>query len=200
MARFRHHRFRTLEREREVKTPSFTRTLAAPLASNRLARQEREEYVRYPELNKNWDNSPSWVVKDRAAIGPKAWLIDAALAKFGERDFADPEKRKAYRALRARQEGLRKVQPSGADMRSYHPDKGTDERGFAQTVYGGVAKIGALIDRGHRQSWLPGFHAASSVIPCIQRTIRREVMFALGHGGKGFHTKKRRTPNSEIPC
>lgn len=170
---------------------------AASLERDRLQRVRDEALF---QVRKKTVNLSRTIVKDREEFGPKAGLIAAALAKFSESDFADPEKRKAYRALRARQEGLRKVKASAGDLRNYHPEKGTDEHGFAQTIYGGVARIGAVHARGPHVGWLPNFHVPTSVMPCIQRAIRREVMFALGFGGKGYKTKKRRTANSGVPC
>lgn len=39
-----------------------------------------------------------------------------------------------------------------------------------------------------------------SAFPCIQRAVRREVIFARGHGGKGHRGKRRFNPLSAIGC
>lgn len=44
------------------------------------------------------------------------------------------------------------------------------------------------------------FKHVTKAIPCVIRTVRREVMFAKRHAGKGYKVRKRRTWMSEIPC
>lgn len=137
------------------------------------------------------------LVKARLIDGPKAASMAAALGKkhpshFTERDFGNPLLRKAYRELRARQEGYRKVSPIGVDNRQHNPTgKG------AWTRSGAPARFTRVLNA---QSWLPTFKRPHLVIPCVQRHVRRQVMFALGFGGRGYHTKKRRNVNSGVPC
>lgn len=149
------------------------------------------------QARKKTVNLSRMIVNDREANGRKAASIAAALAQFSERDFADPAKRVAYRALRARQEGLRNVQAAAVDKRQYNP---TGQDGLVSTIYGTLARMGAVHARGPNVGWLPNVHIPTSVVPCIQRAVRREVMFALGLAGRGYHKKKRRTESSGVPC
>lgn len=149
------------------------------------------------------------IVNDGKISRQKAASIAAA---FAERDFADPHKRAAYRALRKfslghtrshnelmaeltkikAREGQQKSTPSGGN-KSYFNPTGKD---FAATTSGTVARIGRAI----RTSFMPSFRMPTTVIPCIQRHAQREVMFAKGHAGRGYHTKKRRNWSSGVPC
>lgn len=137
---------------------------------------------------------PAWKVdEDRSLVGPKeSMTLSARLAMFKESDFADPAKRLEYRRLRAAQEQQR-AKPAGADRRQYTPYPTVD---FASTVFGTAARFGAVLGR-HA---LPRFRFASAVIPCIERLVRREVLFAKGKGGRGYHTRKRRSWSSGVPC
>lgn len=44
------------------------------------------------------------------------------------------------------------------------------------------------------------FRSPTLVVPCLDRMVRKEVMFAKGHAGKGHRTRKRRGPLSSIGC
>lgn len=46
----------------------------------------------------------------------------------------------------------------------------------------------------------PQYRSAGIVVPCIQRAVRRQVMFALGHGGRGHRVRHRFGPQSMIGC
>lgn len=82
------------------------------------------------------------------------------------------------------------MSPVGGDKRRYNPT-GKD---FASTVHGYRATFRPL------DSWLPAFANPTQVVPCIQRKMRREVMFAKDKAGRGYHAKKRRTWSSGVPC
>jgi hypothetical protein len=111
------------------------------------------------------------------------------------------------RALSARltREGFEKAKAAAADKRQFNP-QGKD---FASTVHGTQAAFGYL-SRGlgirrdplgaHRLASLPSFLNPTSLVPCIQRQERREVLFAKGKGGRGYKGKKRRTFVSGIIC
>lgn len=45
-----------------------------------------------------------------------------------------------------------------------------------------------------------GFTRPSSVVLCHRRSVRQQVMHALGHAGRGGQAKPRYTPNSLIRC
>lgn len=162
----------------------------AALAEN-LRLQER--YDRLSLDVKNTANAGRRLNQARQQFGPKADLMAAALASFSEKDFADPANRIAYRKLRAQQAGRQQSKPSGADKRQFNPT-GYD---FASTLYGGFATIGKRLTL---KSALPRFHMSYSVIPCIERHVRREVMFAKKKAGRGYRTPKRRTWASGVPC
>lgn len=137
-------------------------------------------------------------VNDTTMSGHKAALIAAALNNFREKDFANPRMRVAYRELRRRQEALRakrskegSAKVSGADKRFYNPTG----KSLAARTSGVVA---GFVMPSH--AWQQVFKNPGSVIPCIQRSIRRQVMFAKGHGGRGYRVKHRRTWSSGVPC
>lgn len=156
------------------------RQFAQAAALSRVQLKEREQFVPKWKL----DEEPSRKV-------PKAVSITAALSRFKESDFADPARREQYKQLRRLQEQQR-AKPSGGDRRRYSP-YGND---YASTISGTVARVGATLGR----HLLPRFRFSYAVIPCIQRAVRREVMFANGKGGRGYKVPHRRSPLSGIPC
>lgn len=173
-----------LERERRfADLPNFPEKLAE--ARSRVVKKEPLGLTRE-------------IVNEPVSRVQKAASIAAALSRFKESDFADPEKRTRYRKLRAAQGGQQKVEPSGSDKRRFNPT-GKD---FASTIYGTAARLsGRLRDSADTSSsWVQVFANPGSVIPCIQRKARREVMFALGFGGRGYKKPKRRTWSSGVPC
>lgn len=138
------------------------------------------------------------------------------LAAFTERDFADPQKRKAYRDLRNIELGTARghgphdrhakpmdetlkaggspknvSSPSGANKKYYDPT-GKD---YAVTTSGNLARAKGWA----MHHFVPGYHLASKVLPCIQTKERREVMFANKDAGKGYKVKHRNKPG-RIPC
>lgn len=141
------------------------------------------------------------ILNDDNKYRQKAASIAAALATFTERDFSDPQKRADYRDLRNAQlahenaklsgGGRRKVNPTGVDQRSFNPSGP-----HPSTVTGTAARFATRLYSG----FAPGFHMATHVVPCIQRHAQREVMFAKGYAGRGYHTRKRRTYSSGVPC
>lgn len=182
-------KYRKFYKEPERYAPDIAR-------ERRLAsRLERErQQVEALSLAQRERFKPAWKVdEDRSLVGPKDNMrLSAALAMFQESDFVDPAKRKEYRRLRAIQEQQR-AKPAGADRRQYTPYPTVD---FASTVFGTAARFGAVVGR-HA---VPKFRMAYAVIPCIERLVRREVLFAKGKGGKGYHTRKRRSWASGVPC
>lgn len=92
--------------------------------------------------------------------------------------------------LRRSQSAMRQ-QASAADRRFYNP------AGILynpRNIFGSEARtfVGA---RGRRK-----FVNKSSAVPCIDRAIRKEVMFAFGHAGKGHRVPHRFNPMSLIGC
>lgn len=133
-------------------------------------------------------------------VGPQAASIAAALSRFKESDFADPVKREAYRKLRGLQEAVKyrqdqeRAKPSGGDTRRFSPSP------YPSTIYGTGARYGLSGRLTPSSSWLPVFHLPWSVVPCIQRAVRREVMFAKGKAGRGYKVRHRWSEFSGIPC
>lgn len=173
-----------------------------------LEREPRFQAVpNFTEVRKQIQASRSQVktkniVNDDIQRRQKAASIAAALRSYSEEDFSDPKKREAYRDLRRQQEavrfeiqsggGRRKVNPTGLDLRSFNPTG----KETASTRSGTAARLrSALLN-----TMIPGFKLARQVQPCIQRHAQREVMFAKKYAGKGYHTKKRRTWATGIPC
>lgn len=142
------------------------------------------------------------IVNDDKTSRQKAASIAAALSIFQESDFVDPAKRARYRDLRRAQEALRyeiksgggrrKVNPTGYDQRSFNPTG----KETASTRSGTAARIASAL----KATFVPSFKMPTTVIPCLQRHAQREVMFAKGHAGRGYKTKKRRNWASGVPC
>lgn len=182
-----------LEREqRFMQVPNFPEKIQA-------ARSQAQK-ERVNTLAKAIVNEPQIRVQKAASIA-------AALNRFTERDFANPKARADYRKLRAAQEALRaaaqlsekgrrlqNVPPSGGNKSYFNPTG----KEFASTIYGTAARLGVRLNMF--EDWVPVFKGINSVLPCIQRTSRREVMFAKGYAGRGYHTRKRRTWSSGVPC
>jgi len=186
MPEFRYRRF--VNRERGA-----NRTSRASFDDNEASPDVEEELQRSPGNFESFKRSPSWAVKDRENNGPKAASIAAALETFTERDFADPSKRKLYRALRNAQEASRQnIKSSATDRRFFNP-VGHD---WPYTVSGTAGRLSGFASPDGRAL----FKSAVHLIPCVQRAVRRSVLFAKGKGGKGYHTKKRRNSNSGVPC
>lgn len=139
-------------------------------------------------------------VNDQKAFGHKAALIAAALSNFSEKDFGDPRKRAAYRALRLQQEALRASRSKGGRQKANVP--GGDKRFYNPTGKSFAARVSGVVASMYTPSyaWQQVFKNPGSVIPCIQREVRRQVMFAKGHGGRGYRVKHRRTWSSGVPC
>lgn len=142
---------------------------------------------------------------DRQTSGQKVALkatalldIQRRLGSFREADFANPQARAAYRYLRAQQElyerqrSEQKVQPAAGNKSYYNPTG----RDYAASKYGGMARLSGWLVSG----FMPRFKNPASVLPCVERLVRREVLFANKKAGKGYHTRKRRTWSSGIPC
>lgn len=56
-------------------------------------------------------------------------------------------------------------------------------------------------DRSYRPvPWLIGFRNPSRVLVCVRRKQRREVLFALGQGGKNGQSSHRLSEYSDIHC
>lgn len=93
-------------------------------------------------------------------------------------------------------QGWQKAQAAAADKRQYNPT-GKD---YASTIYGTYVRA-----RGFAEGrlMLEGAHAVGlplSLVPCVQRLTRREVLFAKKQAGKGHRTPHKKTYNSGVPC
>lgn len=145
------------------------------------------------------------------------------LAAFEERDFVDPERRSAYRALRAIELGspqahaiadrhVRSFGPipeAGVSQRKIQPE--TEVSGSNKKRFDPTAKLGpyavstsGVLARARVAGYLknrlvPGYNLASKIVPCIDMHVRREVMFARQKAGKGYKVKHRYNPN-RVPC
>lgn len=186
----------------------YTPSIARARRLNALLEQDRRfaDLPNFTNVKSALSEAPKVKVitkknNDLTAAGHKAALIAAALSKYTEKDFSDPVKRQRYRQLRQAQEAIRsggqnrggqkKVSVPGGDKRQYNPTG----KSFAARTNGVIASI-----INSPVNWVRVFANPTSVIPCIQRNVRREVMFAKGRAGKGYRTKKRRTWQSGVPC
>jgi len=142
----------------------------------------------------------SLAVKDRNTDGPKAALTAAALpeikrrlASFGERDFADASSRNEYRRLRQAQFTLEASRQNVVSQTKVSKPPRID---WPLTKYGTAARYSGFTSVAGR----PLFRGRQLLDPCIERYVRKQVLFAIGKGGKGFRTPHRRNSNSWIPC
>lgn len=86
---------------------------------------------------------------------------------------------------------------SAADRRFYHP-----EWPYAPPVtsYGTPARFGVAALSLHQQFRdAMKFYKSLSVVPCVQRAARREVLFATGQHG-AHHSKRKKGPFSNMRC
>lgn len=81
-------------------------------------------------------------------------------------------------------------QAIAADRRFFQFDDSFNPR----NIFGNIAKTS--LDAVSRRQ----FSSPLLTVPCIQRAIRKEVMFAKGHGGKGHKGTRRYNPMSAIGC
>jgi len=99
-------------------------------------------------------------------------------------------------ALQQRAASERRVRLAGkataGDRRLYNPDKFQ----YPKTVFGTQAHTIPSLRQVTRRM----FRHPTLAIPCVQRAIRREVMFAKGHGGKGHKSRHRFNALSLIGC
>lgn len=176
-----------LERERRFQElPNFR------FVQSRLEREAALSRVAKNILNEN----PDRVVKGSKRQSPKAASIAAALSQFTEKDFSDPAKRKQYRLLRQAQSDRKNVPSNTSDKRRFDPT-GKD---YAKTIAGTSALVSSVVNPLRPSSWTQQFVNPMQTIPCVQRLVRREVMFAKKSAGHGYRTPKRRTWASGIPC
>lgn len=152
------------------------------------------------QVDKKSLNESRRLVKGREAR-PKADLRSAAIAglakykKLTADEFArlTALEKKKYRSLRSRASG-QNLDISGADKRRYDPT-GKD---YAVHRSGRIADY--VTAPVMSSSWVQVFKNPGSVVPCIQRHQRQEVMFALGYAGRGYRVKHRRTWKTGVPC
>lgn len=88
---------------------------------------------------------------------------------------------------------------SFGDRRTFFPDV------YRPADYSGLRLNRSLVVKpqgGAKRSYLHGlrFFNPQYVYLCARRKIRREVLFALGKGGKGSRAPKRRNEHSEVSC
>lgn len=182
-----------LERERRFsEVANFQTTLQRIQSERSPVKQSKITKEILSEAVTRADKSSLYGVKQTRQ---KEALIASALSRFTERDFGDAQKRNEYRLLRQAHEQIRsKSRPSGTDNRQFNPTGKT-----ANTIYGTAARL-AGVGTKLVTGWTPMFLNPASVFPCVQRRVQREVMFATKHAGKGYHTRKRRTWSSGVPC
>lgn len=127
---------------------------------------------------RQYQKSPQEVRRNKAAIS-RLFQLQAKQQELLQR-VAGTQRAKVFRA-----------QAVAGDRRFFNP---FGDAFNPRTMYGTEAHVGvnAFSRRVFRNPVL--------AIPCIQRSIRREVMFAFGHGGKGHKVRHRRNEMSSIWC
>lgn len=195
----RPHGVKFKEPERFTPAEANLRRTQAMLRENERAWKRLEAGLSQAQTKLAQPSLAKQIVNDVSPKRQKAASIAAALKGFTERDFADEAKRKQYRLLRQAQlQSSQKVRPTGSDKRRYDPT-GKDH---ASTIYGTAARISGVanIALGLRDTFNPVFLNPRNVVPCVQRSVRRQVMFAKNFAGVGYRVKHRRTWASEVPC
>lgn len=86
--------------------------------------------------------------------------------------------------------------PRAEDNRRTSPVQRSDRR--ASSVTGALARI--QNNRLEGSQWLPVFGNPASALPCVDRRVKREVMFAKKKAGRAYRTRKRRSPYSSYRC
>lgn len=181
-----------LERERRfADVPNFLEV------SSRLQRQAEALSRAQKKLSADPELAS---VKGERRSSPKAFSTNAAILRRYKSLTADefaalPQAHKNhYKALRRASLEAKHGSPSGGDNRRFNPTgKG------AATRSGTLARVAGV--RNFLQGgWVPVFVNPWKALPCIQRSVRREVMFAQQHAGKGYRVRHRRNINSGVPC
>lgn len=82
-----------------------------------------------------------------------------------------------------------------------HVSNGGGRNVNPRTIYGTEAWIGIPFPKSWtRTGTVPRFVSKTISLPCVERSVRREVMFAKKKAGKGYRVRHRRHPFSEIWC
>lgn len=174
--------------ERFTQSEARERSLAAAL------RQNLEQQRRTGRLNDALSPGVKKFLNEAYQSGrPKAVFRTAAYKKALRTEL----KLEAMRSLRSK-EGSQNAASSGADRRQFSPVK--DE--YAKNIYGSFAALKSGADAVNRSAFnaMPGFMRPMQVVPCIQRHVRKEVLFAKKKAGRGYRVSHKRGPFSGVPC
>lgn len=166
-----------LERSRkELEGRTEPLSLANRIHLDRLKEFEVKFGKELEARRRQFKKSPQEVRRDKAAIS-RLFQLQAKQQELLQR-VAGTQRAKVYQAV-------------AGDRRFFNP---FGDAFNPRTIYGTEAHVGtsAFSRRVFRNPVL--------AVPCIQRAIRREVMFAFGHGGVGHKAKKRRNEMSLIGC
>lgn len=82
----------------------------------------------------------------------------------------------------------------------WHPDPLRPPKAFMRSATRLVVKSTPNALRNDTLSHRVGFAVPKKVAICIRRKQRREVILALGKGGKGARARRRRNRWSDVDC
>lgn len=134
--------------------------------------------ARKREINRLYKSDPS--VRTRAL----------KVAMFGYFQLQTRQSELLKRAASEKRRNALFGQAIGANRNYFHPSSWRNPR----AIYGTEAKV--TVNASSRKM----FRRPEMAFPCVQRLIRKQVMFAFGYAGKGYRTRKRFGPFSEIGC
>lgn len=176
---------RTVEKELE-------RNLALQLQYGRLSPASniqhlnllKETHVRLSRELDALDPVRKKAAKVATSFTPTRFL-QAALSVSLQRSSERARKANAARSSPA-------AKASAADSRNYVP--GPQDVRNARTVFGTDAhfSVNSLGRHYFKHPYL--------VVPCVQRAVRKEVLFAIGQGGKAHRSPHQKRPYSHIWC
>lgn len=175
-----------LERERErLKVENVSLSPANKFYSNQLKEFQRKfgaeleaRRARMDELNRS--NVSSY---------PKSGALKTARSRLLQLE----QRQRTLLQAAASEKRANSFKPSGGDRRYWSPYIFNP-----RTVFGTEAFVKHRTNRKGVERKL--FKSPGIALPCVERMVRREVMFARGHGGRGHRVRHRFNPLSLIGC
>lgn len=104
------------------------------------------------------------------------------------------QQRRSALLQRASEERRKRLQERSVDSRYWNP--WSEVRYYPRTVFG----TDAWTRLGPGDAFRRVVKSALLSLPCLDRSVRRQVMFAKKKAGKGYRVKHRRGPLSAIGC
>lgn len=205
MGLFSHYRY--LYKEPERLTPDEARERRVTAVLERERERLKVERVPLSLANKSYVNQlKEFEVKFGAELEARRARMDAinrtnvssypksgALKAARSRLLQLEQRRNALLQAAAAERRQNSFKPSGGDRRLWTPYLLNPRSVFGTEAF---VKHGTRVRGVERKL----FKSPGLALPCVERMVRREVMFARGHGGKGHRVRHRFNPLSLIGC